>query len=41
MERAIIAPLVEKGNKMACSNYRGISLLSVPSKVMPKSWIVG
>ena len=31
--RAIIVPLHKKGSKLACSNYRGISLLSVPSKV--------
>ena len=34
--RAIIVPLYKKSNKMACSNYRGISLLSVPSKVYGK-----
>ena len=41
--RAIIVPLYKKGNKMVCNNYRGIRLLSVPSKVyiMPKSWIGG
>ncbi len=28
-----MVPLHKKGSKMTCSNYRGISLLSVPSKV--------
>ena len=34
--RAVIIPLYKKGNKMVCNNYRGISLLSVPSKVYAK-----
>ena len=35
--RAIIVPLHKKDSKLACSNYRGISLLSVlPSKVYAK-----
>ena len=32
-KKAVIVPLHKKGSKMVCSNYRGISLLSVPSKV--------
>ena len=32
-KKAVIVPLHKKGSKMACSNYRGISLLSIPSKV--------
>ena len=31
--KAVIVPLHKKGSKMVCSNYRGISLLSVPSNV--------
>ena len=34
--RAIIVPLHNKGTKLVCSNYRGISLLSVLSKVYAK-----
>ena len=34
--RAFIVPLHKKGSKLACSNYRGISLLSIPSKVYAK-----
>ena len=34
--RAIIVQLHKKGSKLACSNYRGISLLSVLSKVYAK-----
>ena len=32
-KRAVIIPLHKKGSKAMCSNYRGISLLSVPGKV--------
>ena len=32
-KKAVIVPLHKKGSKMTCSNYRGISLLSVSSKV--------
>ena len=32
-KNAVIVPLHKKGSKIMCSNYRGISLLSVPSKV--------
>ena len=32
-KKAVIVPIHKKGNKMICSNYRGISLLSIPSKV--------
>jgi len=34
--KAVIVPLYKKGNKMVCSNYRGISLLSIPGKVYTK-----
>ena len=32
-KKAIIVPIHNKGNKMICSKYRGISLLSIPNKV--------
>ena len=32
-KKAVIVPLHRKGSTTVCSNYRGISLLSVPSKV--------
>ena len=31
-----IVPLFTKGDAEVCDNYRGISLLSIPSKVMAK-----
>ena len=30
--RAVIVPVHKKGSKVKCENYRGISLLSIPSK---------
>ena len=35
--KAIIVPLHKKNDKTVCSNYRGISLLSVPGKVFTKA----
>jgi len=34
--KAIVIPIHKKEDKTVCSNYRGISLLSVPGKVVPK-----
>src|SRR6218665_3004613 len=34
--KAIILPLHKKGDRVVCSNYRAISLLSVPGKVYTK-----
>jgi len=34
--KAVIVPLYKKGNKMKCSNYQDISLLSISSKVYTK-----
>jgi hypothetical protein len=31
-----IVPLFKKGDAEVCDNYRGISLLSIPSKVLAK-----
>ena len=31
-QRAVIVPVHKKGSKVKCENYRGISLLSIPSK---------
>lgn len=33
---AVIVPLYKKGSKSECNNYRGISLLSVPGKVLTR-----
>lgn len=33
---AVVVPLHKKGKKSSCDNYRGISLLSVPGKVLAK-----
>jgi hypothetical protein len=35
-EKAVIVPIHKKNDKRECSNYRGISLLSVPGKVFNK-----
>ena len=32
-QKAVIVPIHKKGSTMMCSNYSGISLVSVPSKV--------
>ena len=34
--RALIVPVHEKGSKLKCENYRGISLFTIPSKVYAK-----
>ena len=31
---AELVPLYKKGDRMKCDNYRGVSLLSVPGKVL-------
>lgn len=35
-KEAVIIPSHKKGSKSQCQNYRGISLLSVPSKVLTR-----
>lgn len=35
-KEAVIIPIHKKGSKSQCQNYRGISLLSVPSKVLTR-----
>lgn len=35
-QEAIVVPIHKKGDKEDCSNFRGISLLSIPYKVMSK-----
>ena len=31
--KALVIPVHKKGSKIQCTNYRGISLLSIPGKV--------
>ena len=35
--KQIVAPIYKKGSKLECTNYRGISLMSVASKVVGKA----
>ena len=35
-ETSVIIPIHKKGDKRKCTNYRGISLISVPGKVYAK-----
>jgi len=35
-QAGVIIPILEKGDHKQCSNYRGISLLSLPEKVYAK-----
>ena len=35
-QKAVIVPLHKKGSTMMCSNYKRISLLSVPNKVFTR-----
>ena len=36
MEDVYYCPVLKKGDVEVCDNYRGISLLSIPSKVLAK-----
>ena len=38
-EDAVLVLLYKKGDRMRCDNYRGISLLSVPGKVLSLIWL--
>ncbi|KAK3561099.1 hypothetical protein QTP86_028320 [Hemibagrus guttatus] len=34
----VVVPLFKKGDRRMCSNYRGITLLSLPGKAIPEYW---